>query len=87
MLWLLSGAIAVVSAFLYRPNDWVGFASLVVAPGIWGALFLGGVIFAGGPFAGGIVSTVVYWAFGGLAMIISGMVGDHDQDRREVRVG
>jgi peptidoglycan/LPS O-acetylase OafA/YrhL len=82
-LWLVSAGLAIVAAFLCRPRDWFGFAALVIAPGIWGFLFLAGVLFAGGPILG-ILSTAIYWVFGACSMIVSGMQGESDRDNREV---
>ena len=82
-LWLISAGIAIVSAFLCRPKDWIGFAALVFAPAIWGALFLIGV-FLGGPFLG-LVSAAIYWVFGATSMIVAGMQGEFDRDRRTPR--
>ena len=31
-LWMVSAAVAAVSACLCRPNDWIGFSALVIAP-------------------------------------------------------
>lgn len=81
-LWLVSAGLAVVSAFFCRPKDWFGFAALVIAPAVWGALFLFGV-FLGGPILG-LLSTSIYWVLGATSMIVSGMQGGKDRDQREV---
>jgi hypothetical protein len=81
VVWLLSAGLAVVSSFMCRPNDWFGFAALVVAPAIWGGLFLIGVLFAGGPPLG-LLSAAIYWVFGATSMIVSGMQGERDRDTR-----
>jgi len=80
-VWILSAALAVASAFFCRPRDWFGFAALVVAPTIWGGLFLIGVLFAGGPIMG-YLSAAIYWVFGATSMIVSGMQGERDRDDR-----
>lgn len=82
-LWIVSAGLAAVSAFFCRPRDWFGFAALVFAPAIWGALFAFGVLLGGPPL--GIVSAAIYWVFGACSMIVSGMQGESDRDRREVR--
>ena len=82
-LWIASAALAIVAAFLCRPRDWFGFAALVIAPGIWGFLFLFGVLFTAGPPLG-FLSTAIYWVFGACSMIVSGMQGESDRDDREV---
>lgn len=81
-LWILSGALATVSAFKCRPADWFGFAALVVAPSVWGVLFLAGVVFASAPPLG-VLTAAIYWVFGATSMIVSGMQGQNDRDRRE----
>ena len=81
-LWIISSLLAVVSAFHCRPKDWFGFAALVFAPAVWGALFMLGVIL-GGPSLG-LLSAAIYWAFGATAMIVSGMQGESDRDRRHI---
>lgn len=83
VLWFISAGLAIVSSVFCRPRDWFGFAALVVAPGVWGCLFLFGVLFAGGPIFG-LLSTAIYWVFGATSMIVSGMQGATDRDRREV---
>ena len=81
-LWLLAAGFAAVAAFKCRPADSFGFIALVLAPSVWGALFLIGGL-TGSPSA--YISAVVYGAFAGIIMIVSGMQGDKDRDRREVR--
>lgn len=81
-LWILAAMVGAVSAFFCRPKDWVGFFALTFAPAVWGSLFLVGVLF-GAP-SSGIVSTVVYWAFAAVVMVVSGMQGPHDRDVRDV---
>lgn len=80
-VWILSAGLAVASAFHCRPQDWFGFAALVVAPAIWGGLFLIGVILGGPPL--GALSSAIYWVFGATSMIVSGMQGERDRDRRK----
>jgi hypothetical protein len=79
-VWILSAVLAATSAFYCRPRDWFGFAALVFAPVIWGALFIIGV-FVGGPIFG-LLSGAIYWVFGATAIIVSGMQGERDRDRR-----
>jgi hypothetical protein len=79
-LWVISAGFAVVSAFYCRPRDWFGFAALVFAPTVWGALFLLGVALGGPPL--GLLSGAIYWVFGATAMIVSGMQGERDRDKR-----
>ena len=82
-LWIIAGVIALVSAFLPRPRDAVGFIALVFAPGIWVGLFVAAGLFASGnPLA--FVSAIVYGAFGAVPLIVSGMEGPRDRDHREV---
>jgi len=78
-LWVLAGLLGIVSAFQCRPRDWFGFAALVFAPGVWGALFFIGAI-TGNPAA--FNSAAVYWLFAALSMIVAGMQGERDRDTR-----
>jgi len=80
-LWILAGILGIVAAFQCRPRDWFGFAALVFAPALWGAMFfIGGL--CGSPAA--FTSAAVYWLFAAAPMIVSGMQGAHDRDAREV---
>jgi hypothetical protein len=80
-LWILAGILGVVAAFKCRPRDWFGFAALVFAPAVWGAMFfIGGL--AGSPAA--FTSAAVYWLFAAAPMIVSGMQGPNDRDNRPV---
>lgn len=81
-LWLAAAAFSAVAAFKSRPADRFGFIALVLAPSIWGALFLIGGL-TGSP--AGFTSAVVYGAFAGIVMIVSGMQGDNDRDRRKIQ--
>jgi membrane associated rhomboid family serine protease len=81
-LWLAAAAFASVAAFKCRPDDSFGFVALVLAPSIWGALFLIGGL-TGSPSA--YTSAAVYGAFAGVIMIASGMQGDKDRDRRKIQ--
>lgn len=81
-LWIVAGLLGVVSAFLCRPRDWFGFAALVFAPAVWGALFfIGGLT---GSFTA-FTSAAVYWLFAAAPMIVSGMQGPTDRDRRKIQ--
>jgi hypothetical protein len=81
-LWLVAAGLAAVAAFKCRPADSFGFVALVLAPSIWGALFLiGGLTGSRSAFT----SAVVYGAFAGIIMIASGMQGDKDRDRRKIQ--
>ena len=82
-LWLAAGLTGVLSAFLCRPKDWVGFFALTLVPSVWGFLFLIGVLFAGAPLLG-IVSTAIYWLLAAAMMVVSGMQGPNDRDARDV---
>jgi len=79
-LWVIAATLGVVSAFQCRPRDWFGFAALVFAPAVWGALFFIGAC-TGNPAA--ITSADVYWLFAALSMIVSGMQGERDRDTRK----
>ena len=81
-LWVIAGLLGVASAFMCRPKDWFGFAALVFAPAMWGALFFIGAI-VGSPQA--YVSAAVYWLFAAAPMIVSGMQGERDRDTRTTR--
>lgn len=80
-VWILSACLAVVAGFLCRPNDWFGFAALVFAPTVWGAMFLIGVFVSGEKM--GLLSAAIYWVFAATAMIVSGMQGESDRDARK----
>lgn len=80
-LWILAALLGAVAAFMCRPRDWFGFAALVFAPALWGALFFIGAL-AGTPAA--YTSAAVYWLFAAAPMIVSGMQGQNDRDRRKV---
>lgn len=82
-LWVAAAVIGFVSAFLCRPRDWIGFFALVLAPALWGCLFLVGVVFAGAPVLGA-VSGLIYWVFAAAPMVVSGMQGPNDRDTRDV---
>lgn len=82
-LWLAAAVVGAVSAFYCRPRDWFGFVALVLAPAIWGFLFIIGVVFFGAPVMG-IVSGIIYWAFAAIPMVVSGMQGPKDRDARDV---
>jgi len=81
-LWIVAGLLGIVSAFMCRPKDWFGFAALVFAPAMWGALFLIGAL-VGSPQA--YLSAAVYWLFAAAPMIVSGMQGEYDRDTRTTR--
>jgi hypothetical protein len=81
-LWIVAGLLGIVSAFMCRPRDWFGFAALVFAPAMWGALYLIGAL-VGTPQA--FLSAAVYWLFAAAPMIVSGMQGEHDRDTRITR--
>lgn len=83
-LWILAAGAAVAGAFQPRPRDWFSFAALVFAPSVWGCLFVIGVL-SGAP-AFGLVSAAVYWLFAAGPMIVSGMQGSDDRDRRRPRL-
>jgi len=78
-LWVIAAALAAVAAFRCRPRDWFGFAALVFAPAVWGALFFIGA-FTANPAS--FTSAAVYWLFAALSMIVSGMQGERDRDLR-----
>jgi hypothetical protein len=79
-LWVVAGLLGAVSAFRCRPADWFGFAALVFAPAMWGALFfIGGL--AGTPVS--FTTAAIYWLFAAAPMIVSGMQGPNDRDRRK----
>lgn len=82
VLWVACGVSAIIAAFKTRPRDWFGYSGLVLAPGIWGALFLIGVL-VGAPIYG-VLSTLIYWVFACAPVIVSGMQGDKDRDDRQV---
>jgi len=80
-LWIGAAILGVIAAFKCRPADWFGFAALVFAPAMWGALFfIGGIL--GSPAA--FTSAAVYWLFAAAPMIVSGMQGPNDRDNRPV---
>jgi hypothetical protein len=81
-LWLAAGLTGVVSAFLCRPKDRVGFFALTLVPAVWGFLFGIGAL-VGAP-AIGLVSMAIYWLIAAAAMVVSGMQGPRDRDAREV---
>lgn len=80
-LWIVAGVLGAVSAFKPRPRDWFGFAALVFAPAFWGSLFFIGAV-TGSPTA--YVSAAIYWLFAAAPMVVSGMQGANDRDRRRV---
>ena len=80
-LWIVAGVLGIVAAFMCRPRDWFGFAALVFAPAVWGAMFFIGALL-GSPTA--FVSAAVYWLFAAAPMIVSGMQGANDRDARKV---
>jgi hypothetical protein len=83
-LWILAAGAAVAGAFQPRPRDWFSFAALVFAPAVWGCLFVIGVIAGAPPF--GLVSAAIYWLFAAGPMIVAGMQGANDRDRRKTRL-
>jgi hypothetical protein len=84
VLWILAAGAAVAGAFQPRPRDWFSFAALVFAPSVWGFMFLIGVLSGAPP--SGLVAAAVYWLFAAGTMIVSGMQGASDRDRRKVRI-
>lgn len=82
-LWVVAGAVTLVSAFLPRPRDAAGFMALVIAPGIWFGLFIGAVVATGALAA--VMQAALYAVFAVAPLIVSGMQGPGDRDHREVR--
>lgn len=80
-VWVFSAGIGAFSAFNSRPRDWVGFAALTAAPICWGTLFFIGFLTGSD---GAWAYAMIYWLFGAAPMIVAGMQGEHDRDRRRV---
>lgn len=83
-LWIVAGAVALVSAFLPRPRDAAGYMALVIAPGIWLGLFILASAFTGSPAA--IMQSSLYAMFAVAPIIVSGMQGPEDRDHRRAVV-
>lgn len=84
VIWGIPSLVAFIGAFLPRPKDALSYALLTAAPIIFGFLFLLGAWVA--PATASAYGLLVYWAFGGGVMVVSGMSGDRDRDDRKVKV-
>lgn len=81
-IWLVSAGVGIHAAFRPRPNDKHGFQALAAVPAAWGTLFFVGGL-AGVPESW--VYAGIYYMFAGIPMVVSGMQGGADRDRRRWR--
>lgn len=84
LVWLVPAIIGILGAFQPRPRDWFSFTALVIAPTIWGGMYVIGAVSDGR--AVGVLGATLYWLLAGLIVLASGMSGDSDRDIRKVEI-